>query len=105
MVQETSSLKNIALTLFIFGFKQFSGVQVLRSLQFVIVSDAVKGKANRCETLKSDSRLPKNFIIIRFSDNPSKIMKNAFYFILKALFVLKIFTFLYWLFGHLEKMA
>ena len=27
-------------------------------------------------------------------------MKNAFYFILKALFVLKIFRFLSWLFGH-----
>ena len=27
------------------------------------------------------------------------------YFILKALFVLKIFEFLFWLFGHVEKMA
>ena len=32
-------------------------------------------------------------------------MKNAFYFILKALFVLKIFKFLSLLFGHVEKMA
>ena len=31
------------------------------------------------------------------------MMKNAFYFILKALFVLKIFKFLYSLFGHVEK--
>ena len=30
-------------------------------------------------------------------------MKNAFYFTLKALFVLKIFSFLSWLFGHIEK--
>ena len=30
-------------------------------------------------------------------------MKNAFYFILKALFVLKIFKFLSWLFGRAEK--
>ena len=44
--------------------------------------------------LKSDSYLPKNFIIICFNDSPSKMMKNAFYFILKALFVLKIFKFL-----------
>ena len=44
--------------------------------------------------LKSDSHLPKNFIIICFNDSPSKMMKNAFYFILKALFVLKIFKFL-----------
>ena len=29
--------------------------------------------------------------------------KNAFYFILKALFVVKIFTLLSWLFGDVEK--
>ena len=29
----------------------------------------------------------------------------VFFFILKALFVLKIFEFLSWIFGHLEKMA
>ena len=32
-------------------------------------------------------------------------MKNAFYFILKALFILKIFKFLSWIFGHIEKTA
>ena len=31
---------------------------------------------------------------ICFNERPSKMMKNAFYFILKALFVLKIFKFL-----------
>ena len=30
-------------------------------------------------------------------------MKNAFYFILKAIFILKIFKCLSWLFGHVEK--
>ena len=30
-------------------------------------------------------------------------MKNVFYFILKALFVLKMFKFLYWLLGHVAK--
>ena len=30
------------------------------------------------------------------------MMKNALYFIVKALFVLKIFKFLPWLFGHVE---
>ena len=44
--------------------------------------------------LKSGSHLPKIFIIICFNDSPSKMMKNAFYFILKVLFVLKIFKFL-----------
>ena len=32
-----------------------------------------------------------------------KMKKNAFYFVLKALLTLKIFTFLSWLFGHVEK--
>ena len=31
------------------------------------------------------------------------MMKNVFYFILKPFFVLKIFKFLPWLFGHVEK--
>ena len=35
--------------------------------------------------LKSDSHLPKKFIFICFNENHLKIMKNAFYFILKAL--------------------
>ena len=35
--------------------------------------------------------------------SPLKTMKNAFYFVLKPLFVLKILRFLSWLFGHVEK--
>ena len=42
---------------------------------------------------------------ICFIESLLKMMKNAFYFILKALFVLKIFKFLSWLFGHVEKTA
>ena len=45
----------------------------------------------------------KKSFFICFNDIPSKMMKNAFYFILKAFFVLKIFQFLSWLFGHVEK--
>ena len=33
------------------------------------------------------------------------MIKNAFYFNLKALFVFKKFKFLSWLFGHVEKKA
>ena len=44
----------------------------------------------------------KDFFIC-FNSSPSKLMKNAFYFILKALFVLKIFKFLSCLLGHVEK--
>ena len=41
--------------------------------------------------LKSDSHLPKKFLFICFNESPLKMMKNAFYFTLKALFVFKIF--------------
>ena len=37
------------------------------------------------------------------NENPLKIIKNAFDFTLKALSVLKLFKFLSWLFGRLEK--
>ena len=46
-----------------------------------------------------------NFFLICFNDSSSKMIKNAFYFILKALFFLKIFKFLSWIFGHVEKRA
>ena len=47
----------------------------------------------------------KKIFFVCFKESPLKMMKNTFYFTLKALFVLKIFTFLSWIFGHVEKMA
>ena len=55
--------------------------------------------------LKSGSHLPKKICFICFNESPLKMMKNAFYFILKAFFVLKIFKFLSQRFGHVEKTA
>ena len=37
------------------------------------------------------------------TESPLKMMKNALYFTLKDLFVLKIFKFLSWFFGQVEK--
>ena len=37
------------------------------------------------------------------TESPLNMMKNAFYFTLNALFVLKMFKFLSWLFGNVEK--
>ena len=45
----------------------------------------------------------KKICIICLIESPLKMMKNAFYSILKALFVLKIFKFLSRLFGHVGK--
>ena len=44
--------------------------------------------------LKPGSHLPKKILFICFNESHFKKMKNVFYFILKALFVLKIFKFL-----------
>ena len=52
--------------------------------------------------LKSDSHLPKKVVLYGLM-KAFKMMKNAFYSILKALFILKIFKFLSWRFGHVEK--
>ena len=40
---------------------------------------------------------------VDFIESPLKMMKNAFYFILKALFVVKIFNFCPDFFGHVGK--
>ena len=57
---------------------------------------------NFCKVRLSSS---KKSCFISFNESSSKKMKNVFYFILKAFFVLKIFKLLSWLFGHVEKTA
>ena len=47
----------------------------------------------------------KKICVICFIESPLKMIKNAFYFILKVLFVLKMFKFLSYFFAHVEKMA
>ena len=47
----------------------------------------------------------KKICVIYLIESFLKMMKNAFYFILKALLVLKLFTFLSRLFGHVAKTA
>ena len=42
-------------------------------------------------------------VFIYFNDSPFKKMKNVFYFMLKALFIPDIFTFLSWIFDYVEK--
>ena len=49
---------------------------------------------------------PSNKIcVICLIESPFKMMKIVFYFILKPLFILKLFKFLSRLFGHVGKMA
>ena len=54
--------------------------------------------------LKLDSHLPKTFCVIYLIESPLKVMKNAFYFILKAHFA-RSFKILSRHFGHVGKKA
>ena len=53
--------------------------------------------------LKSNSYLPKKVPFTCSRESPLKMMTNAFYLILEALFVLKISKFLSGLYGNVEK--
>ena len=45
------------------------------------------------QNLKSDSHLPNKILLICFNENPLKMMKNTFYFILKTLFFSRYLSF------------
>ena len=47
----------------------------------------------------------KKVCVIFFTESTLKMMKKAFYFILKAFFILRILKFLSWLFGRVKKMS
>ena len=61
------------------------------------------GHANK--RLKVGLSPSKKIFLVCFNESPLKMMKNALYFMLKALFALKLFTNLYWLFGSCRKTA
>ena len=76
-------------------------IQHLKSYDYV---SGVKTHFNHCSSVSivkvGLSPSKKN---IYFDDSPLKMMENSFYLILKALFVLKIFKHLSWIFGHVKK--
>ena len=63
------------------------------------------GSLDAFSAVKVGLSTSKNICFVFFSESSLKTMKNAFYFIWKALFVLRIFKFLLWYFGHIEKAA
>ena len=71
--------------------KKSNWLQILDHLYRVLINEGFGSE--KMHYLKEDSHRPKILFTI-FSDSPSKMMKNAFHFILKAPFVLKIFKFL-----------
>ena len=78
--------------LFIFVFKLGFKVILLISACYIYVTFVIHPD----RLLKSDSHLPKKFLFICFNESRLKVMKNVFCFILKALFVLKIFVLTFW---------
>ena len=77
-----------------------------KDLKEIARINSIKGYKSMSEDrlLKPDSHLSKK-IFICFIEIPYKNCKNAFCYILKALFVLKIFKFSSLFFGHVEKTA
>ena len=55
------------------------------------------------QVMELNSHLQKKIEINCFNEHPLKMKQKAFYFISKALFICKIFKFLFWLYGHVEK--
>ena len=86
------------------------GVVDFRSIYAIIILFIVRSKANFQPLIftffvaKVELSSSKNCFIC-FNESPLKLMKNVFYFTVKALFVLKKFKFLSLLFGHVEKRA
>ena len=92
-------IENSFLIFFKIDVGMLLGLMLLLELRACIKSDISSGVVGVMNSsafgfLKSDSHLPKKFLFICLNESPLKLMKNAFYFILKALFVLKIFKFL-----------
>ena len=87
-------------------------IKIMQKKKIIIIIIIIKNASQRKE--KKSSSLEKTFKVgfspskkffICFNESPLKTMKNTFYFILKALLVLKIFKFLFWHFGHVVEMT
>ena len=76
---------------------------VLRESSFGIIKNNMVDSDNMMPKVKLSPS--KSICVICFMENPLKTIKNVFYFILKALFVLKICKFLSWPFVHADKTA
>ena len=64
----------------------------------------IEKKLRFCQyLLNSDTHLPKHLFLFYLTERSLKMMANSFYFMLKDLFVVEIFTFLAWFFCNVEK--
>ena len=93
---------------------EFLIISITKFLVFVLRSEVSSQTRSFCE-IQVFWKILLKFVRIKgalyglrqflITESPLKMMKNAFYFTLKALFVLKIFKFLSWLFDYVEKTA
>ena len=80
----------------------------VRVNKHVIIDKYFNGHLIRCDNLQSTHRTSLKgtlWCLRQFltAESPLKKIKNAFYFTLKPPFVLKIYKFLSWIFGHVGK--
>ena len=102
--------KKIFLTLYSINWQNFIAwlpllPEILASMYIVNIGWPVCDVINFKSSLKVGHWPSKKVGFICFKESALKMMNNAFYFIVKALVVLKIFTFLSWLSWLCRKMA
>ena len=78
----------------------FLTMLTLKILKLLLIRVKLYQHAKNHKTFKCTLSGLRQFLA---TESPLKLMKNAFHLISKALFVLKIFEFLFWLFGRAEK--
>ena len=76
-----------------------------RQIQYVLMHAGTRKQVLNGIDFKVRPSRSKKVGLMCFNESHLKLMKNNCYFILKALFVLKMFKFLSWLFWECRKMA
>ena len=69
----------------------------------LVIKNVIRVASRVDEYLKVGLSTSKKICLICFNESPQKNDEKYFYFIWKVLFVLKIYKFLSWLFGHVGK--
>ena len=81
----------------------------LQAIYFNEYNELLDAKINKMkhqyDPFKVGLSLPKKKCVICFIESPLKMMKNAFFHLSFSSFILKMFKFLSWLFGHVQKTA
>ena len=101
MLREDRWLKGQKSSSQILKMSQSHATNIVKGPKFLLIWQQIRDKNSwKHYMLKAHSLVWDKILA---TENPLKLMKNAFYFILKTLLIRKVFNFLFWVFGHIEK--